>query len=124
MADLNSIPPPNTDKRDNSFITVYMEKFSKKNAHSSFTATHRNPKRVSSCDELVPNRFRYLTIQFQSTYFLHHKAYVKIFQCGELPEPKTMLVATAEANNLAAVTNAKDHYCMAMEKVRTEVIQE
>ncbi|XP_054708674.1 atlastin-2-like [Uloborus diversus] len=47
----------------------------------------------------------------------YFKAYVKIFQCGELPEPKTMLVATAEANNLAAVTNAKDHYCNAMEKI-------
>lgn len=47
----------------------------------------------------------------------YFKAYVKIFQCGELPEPKTMLVATAEANNLAAVTNAKDHYCSKMEKI-------
>ncbi|GIX84724.1 atlastin-2, partial [Caerostris extrusa] len=47
----------------------------------------------------------------------YFKAYVKIFQCGELPEPKTMLVATAEANNLAAVTNAKDHYSIGMEKI-------
>ncbi|XP_015905795.1 atlastin-1 [Parasteatoda tepidariorum] len=47
----------------------------------------------------------------------YFKAYVKIFQCGELPEPKSMLLATAEANNLTAVTNAKDHYSSAMEKI-------
>lgn len=47
----------------------------------------------------------------------YFKAYVKIFQGGELPEPKTMLVATAEANNLAAVNTAKEYYCVSMEKV-------
>lgn len=45
------------------------------------------------------------------------KAYIKIYQGENLPEPKTMLMATAEANNLAAVANAKDQYYKNMEKV-------
>ncbi|XP_074645013.1 atlastin-2-like [Tubulanus polymorphus] len=47
----------------------------------------------------------------------YFKAYVKIYQGDELPEPKSMLEATAEANNLAAVANAKDTYNKEMEKV-------
>uniref|UniRef100_A0A672HCR1 Atlastin-3-like n=1 Tax=Salarias fasciatus TaxID=181472 RepID=A0A672HCR1_SALFA len=45
------------------------------------------------------------------------KAYIKIYQGEDLPEPKTMLMATAEANNLAAVASAKDQYYKNMEKV-------
>lgn len=45
----------------------------------------------------------------------YFKAYIKIFQGVDLPEPKSMLEATAEANNLAAVANAKDHYVKQME---------
>ncbi|XP_076015750.1 atlastin-3-like [Genypterus blacodes] len=45
------------------------------------------------------------------------KAYIKIYQGEDLPQPKTMLQATAEANNLAAVAAAKDQYYKDMEKV-------
>ncbi|XP_068571092.1 atlastin-3 [Cebidichthys violaceus] len=45
------------------------------------------------------------------------KAYIKIYQGEDLPQPKTMLMATAEANNLAAVATAKDQYNKNMERV-------
>uniref|UniRef100_A0A6Q2YJ69 GB1/RHD3-type G domain-containing protein n=1 Tax=Esox lucius TaxID=8010 RepID=A0A6Q2YJ69_ESOLU len=45
------------------------------------------------------------------------KAYIKIYQGEDLPHPKSMLMATAEANNLAAVAAAKDQYYRNMEKV-------
>ncbi|XP_029021259.1 atlastin-3 [Betta splendens] len=45
------------------------------------------------------------------------KAYIKIYQGEDLPQPKSMLLATAEANNLAAVAAAKDQYYKNMEKV-------
>ncbi|KAJ8015662.1 hypothetical protein DPEC_G00028440 [Dallia pectoralis] len=45
------------------------------------------------------------------------KAYIKIYQGEDLPHPKSMLMATAEANNLAAVAVAKDLYYRNMEKV-------
>uniref|UniRef100_A0A8C5D9F7 Atlastin-2-like n=1 Tax=Gouania willdenowi TaxID=441366 RepID=A0A8C5D9F7_GOUWI len=49
---------------------------------------------------------------------LHYfKAYIKIYQGEELPHPKSMLQATAEANNLAAVAGAKDMYHQSMEQV-------
>jgi len=47
----------------------------------------------------------------------YFKAYIKIFQGGELPEPKSMLQATAEANNLAALATAKDQYQRDMELI-------
>lgn len=47
----------------------------------------------------------------------YFKAYIKIYQGDELPEPKSMLQATAEANNLAAVATAKDNYVKEMEQV-------
>ncbi|XP_052469585.1 atlastin-2 [Carassius gibelio] len=47
----------------------------------------------------------------------YFKAYIKIFQGEELPHPKSMLQATAEANNLTAVAGAKDTYNRAMEQV-------
>ncbi|XP_032881693.1 atlastin-2 isoform X3 [Amblyraja radiata] len=45
----------------------------------------------------------------------YFKAYIKIYQGEELPHPKSMLQATAEANNLTAVAGAKDAYSKAME---------
>ncbi|KAM4622016.1 atlastin-3-like [Polymixia lowei] len=45
------------------------------------------------------------------------KAYIKIYQGEDLPHPKSMLLATAEANNLAAVAAAKDQYYKNMEKI-------
>nr|XP_048272291.1 atlastin-2 isoform X1 [Myodes glareolus] len=47
----------------------------------------------------------------------YFKAYIKIYQGEELPHPKSMLQATAEANNLAAVAGARDLYCKSMEQV-------
>ncbi|XP_067276946.1 atlastin-1 [Pseudorasbora parva] len=47
----------------------------------------------------------------------YFKAYIKIYQGEELPHPKSMLQATAEANNLAAVAAAKDLYNRKMEVV-------
>ncbi|XP_018113122.1 atlastin-3 isoform X1 [Xenopus laevis] len=46
----------------------------------------------------------------------YFKAYIKIYQGEDLPHPKSMLQATAEANNLAAVASAKDLYSNSMEK--------
>lgn len=49
---------------------------------------------------------------------LHYfKAYMKIYQGEELPHPKSMLQATAEANNLAAVAGAKEIYTRSMEQI-------
>uniref|UniRef100_A0A3B5AG05 Atlastin-2-like n=1 Tax=Stegastes partitus TaxID=144197 RepID=A0A3B5AG05_9TELE len=47
----------------------------------------------------------------------YFKAYIKIYQGEELPHPKSMLQATAEANNLTAVAGAKDLYGKNMELV-------
>uniref|UniRef100_A0A672JQ01 Atlastin-2-like n=1 Tax=Salarias fasciatus TaxID=181472 RepID=A0A672JQ01_SALFA len=47
----------------------------------------------------------------------YFKAYIKIYQGEELPHPKSMLQATAEANNLTAVAGAKDLYNKKMEQV-------
>jgi atlastin len=45
-------------------------------------------------------------------YFI---SYLNIFKSDDMPEPKTMLRATAEANNLNAVSTAKDLYIQHME---------
>ena len=42
-----------------------------------------------------------------------------IYQQDNMPEPKTMLRATAEANNLAALASAQELYATEMDKVRT-----
>uniref|UniRef100_A0A4W5NN42 Atlastin GTPase 2 n=1 Tax=Hucho hucho TaxID=62062 RepID=A0A4W5NN42_9TELE len=47
----------------------------------------------------------------------YFKAYIKIYQGEELPHPKSMLQATAEANNLTAVAGAKATYSKSMEMV-------
>uniref|UniRef100_A0A673IFD5 Atlastin-2-like n=1 Tax=Sinocyclocheilus rhinocerous TaxID=307959 RepID=A0A673IFD5_9TELE len=47
----------------------------------------------------------------------YFRAYMKIYQGEDLPHPKSMLQATAEANNLAAVAGAKDSYSRSMEQV-------
>ncbi|MEE6474835.1 hypothetical protein FKM82_010513 [Ascaphus truei] len=46
----------------------------------------------------------------------YFKAYIKIYQGEELPHPKSMLQATAEANNLSALAGAKDAYSKCMEQ--------
>uniref|UniRef100_UPI00397F09FD hypothetical protein n=1 Tax=Salmonella sp. s51228 TaxID=3159652 RepID=UPI00397F09FD len=45
------------------------------------------------------------------------EGYVKIFLGGELPEPKSMLEATAEANHLAAKDDSLEVYKRAMDDV-------
>lgn len=58
-------------------------------------------------------------LRFKFVYFLFcFQAYIQIFQGENLPEPKSMLSATAEANNLAAVASAKAYYIKQMEEVR------
>ncbi|XP_058467288.1 atlastin [Malaya genurostris] len=47
----------------------------------------------------------------------YFKSYMAIYKGNELPEPKSMLVATAEANNLTAVAAAKEVYSQLMEDV-------
>ncbi|KAJ0173424.1 hypothetical protein K1T71_010573 [Dendrolimus kikuchii] len=44
-------------------------------------------------------------------------SYMKIYKGDELPEPKSMYEATAEANNLTAVAEAKEVYVKLMEEV-------
>lgn len=46
----------------------------------------------------------------------YFKSYMKVFAAGELPEPKTMLQATAEANNRAAVAKSLEEYRRDMEE--------
>ena len=47
-------------------------------------------------------------------YFLHTRVRL---QGDEMPEPKSMLEATSEANNLASLSEAKETYMRAMEEV-------
>ena len=44
---------------------------------------------------------------------------MEIYQQDTLPEPMTMLRATAEANNLSALASAQEKYTENMEKVRS-----
>ena len=46
----------------------------------------------------------------------YFRAYIKIYDGEALPEPKTMLQATAEANNLSTVAKARDMYCELMDE--------
>ncbi|KAK2709516.1 atlastin-like isoform X2 [Artemia franciscana] len=47
----------------------------------------------------------------------YFQSYMSIYRGGELPEPKSMLEATAEANNLSAVAAAKDFFSTEMENL-------
>nr|XP_022911777.1 atlastin [Onthophagus taurus] len=47
----------------------------------------------------------------------YFKSYIQIYSGNELPEPKSMLVATAEANNLSAVADAKELYIRMMDDI-------
>ncbi|CAG2107214.1 unnamed protein product [Medioppia subpectinata] len=47
----------------------------------------------------------------------YFKVYYNVLKSGTLPEPSSMLEATAEANNLAAVLTAKDAYLATMEAI-------
>ncbi|KAI1697357.1 atlastin-2 [Ditylenchus destructor] len=48
---------------------------------------------------------------------VYFKAYTEMFNGEELPEPKSMLAATAEANNLAAAVNSTAYYMNQMEQI-------
>ncbi|XP_055380890.1 atlastin [Condylostylus longicornis] len=70
---------------------------------------------------LAPDNLIYKEINGQKVkardliqYFI---SYMTIYKGDELPEPKSMLVATAEANNLTAVASAKELYLQLMEEV-------
>ncbi|KAI1286282.1 Atlastin-1 [Halotydeus destructor] len=45
----------------------------------------------------------------------YFKSYIRIFADGSLPEPTSILEATAQANNQAALASARDHYIGKME---------
>ncbi|XP_071647435.1 atlastin-like [Temnothorax longispinosus] len=45
------------------------------------------------------------------------KSYINLYKGDELPEPKSVFVATAEANNLTAVAEANDLYLQMMDNV-------
>ncbi|KDR14875.1 atlastin-like [Zootermopsis nevadensis] len=47
----------------------------------------------------------------------YFKSYLEIYKGDELPEPKSILVATAEVHNLTAVAEATETYTMLMEGV-------
>ncbi|VDQ11167.1 unnamed protein product [Trichobilharzia regenti] len=49
--------------------------------------------------------------------FTYFKAYIKIYEGDTLPEPRSMLEATAEANNLNAILTCQEMYTEAMNKV-------
>ncbi len=42
---------------------------------------------------------------------------MKIFQSSDLPAPKSMLMATAEANNISALVVVYDKYMREMDQV-------
>ncbi|OQV18091.1 Atlastin [Hypsibius exemplaris] len=71
---------------------------------------------VLAPSKLVPKEIngRDLTAGELLEYF---KAYIKIYQGDTLPEVKTMLEATAEANNLSAVNAAREFYMEQMEEI-------
>ncbi|KAG7297694.1 hypothetical protein JYU34_018412 [Plutella xylostella] len=58
---------------------------------------------------LVPKRIEGERV-LAKNLLLYFKAYMNVFNGSELPEPKSILAATAEANNLSAVAAAKDVY--------------
>ena len=69
-----------------------------------------------SADRLVPKVIggREVTGRELLEYF---KVYINVFAGDTMPEPKTMLEATAEANNLTAVATVKDLYISHMEQL-------
>lgn len=49
---------------------------------------------------------------------LHYfKRYTAIYHGNEIPEPKSIFIATAEANNMSATADAKSLYFALMDKV-------
>ncbi|KAL4710851.1 hypothetical protein ACJJTC_012943 [Scirpophaga incertulas] len=69
-----------------------------------------------SPENLVPKMIEGQRVKAKDL-LLYFKAYMNIFNGEELPEPKTILEATAEANNLSAVAEAREVYDQLMEEV-------
>jgi atlastin len=67
-------------------------------------------------DNLIPKEINGHTVKARDL-IQYFKSYIAIYKGNELPEPKSMLVATAEANNLTAAAAAKDMYVHRMEEV-------
>ncbi|KAI0980188.1 hypothetical protein GJ496_004807 [Pomphorhynchus laevis] len=83
------------------------------------------PEFLQQLNELVPSIFSPTELLVKeingeeitgTQLFEYFKAYYKVFQSDELPHPKAVLQATAEANNLAAKANARDFYLQQMEE--------
>ncbi|XP_073950970.1 atlastin-like [Choristoneura fumiferana] len=64
---------------------------------------------------LVPKRIQGAAVRARDL-LLYFKAYLGVFNGTELPQPKTILQATAEANNLSAVAEARATYDAQMEE--------
>ncbi|XP_063691875.1 atlastin-1-like isoform X1 [Bolinopsis microptera] len=80
---------------------------------------------ASGIEKLIPYYLHEETLQSKKIHgqtlkgkdLLHYfKSYVEIYQQDTLPEPMTMLRATAEANNLSALASAQEKYTENMEK--------
>lgn len=85
--------------------------------HQQFVAQLRTlVPRLLAPSNLVVKRINGAEVSCQE--LLHYfKAYMPIYQGDDLPQPKTMLMATAEANNLAAVAASRSVYTGKMETV-------
>ncbi|KAI3388845.1 hypothetical protein SNEBB_005836 [Seison nebaliae] len=84
-----------------------------------------HPLFVEQVSVLVPTLFTTENLQVKSIngqqlkpreLLEYIKSYCKLFEANDLPEPKSMLKATAEANNLAAKAMAREFYMRAMEQ--------
>ncbi|XP_045776497.1 atlastin-like isoform X1 [Maniola jurtina] len=67
-------------------------------------------------ENLIPKRIGGQQLKSRDL-LLYFRSYMNIFNGTSLPEPKTILEATAEANNLSAVAEAKEVYETLMEEV-------
>jgi atlastin len=67
-------------------------------------------------DNLMPKKINGDRVKARDliTYF---KSYIEIYKSNELPEVRSIVTATAEANNLTAAAAAKDMYVHEMEKI-------
>ncbi|KAI6233894.1 GB1/RHD3-type G domain-containing protein [Aphelenchoides fujianensis] len=72
--------------------------------------------RILDPDNLVPKCINGEPVTCQGL-LIYFRNYSEIFSGEELPSPKSLLMATVEANNLAATSNAKALYVREMEAV-------
>jgi atlastin len=67
-------------------------------------------------DNLIPKKINGHTVKARD-FIQYFKSYIAMYNSNELPEPKSILMATAEANNLTAAAAAKDMYVHQMEEI-------